>query len=107
MTIDDLLQQIQETERLITVYPAMPMKSSSAPKIKSIVGAVLQTESPSRRPRLATKSSISSSVGLRRCGRSSKTQRRIASEKQMVVHDSKRRAASRALAPCLGSRRLL
>ena len=37
MTVDELMQQIEETERLIAVY-AMPMKSSSARRIKSIVG---------------------------------------------------------------------
>jgi len=37
MTVDDLRQQIEETERLIAGI-AMPMKSSSALRIKSIAG---------------------------------------------------------------------
>jgi hypothetical protein len=40
MTVDDLMQQINETERLIAVY-RMPMRWSSARKMKFIAGVDL------------------------------------------------------------------
>ena len=70
MTIADLMQQIDETERLIAVYRnANEVIVGTQDEVYSRRGLI--TEPPSRRPRSATRSSESSNAGLRRCGQNS------------------------------------
>jgi hypothetical protein len=72
MTIDDLMQQIEETERLIAVYRnANEVIVGTQDEIYSRRGLINRT--PSRRPRLATRSSASSSADLRQCEQSSRS----------------------------------
>jgi len=71
MTIEDLMQQIEETERLISVYRnASEVVVGTQDQIYSRRGLINRTVLTAARS--AIRSSVSSSGGLRRCGQSSK-----------------------------------